>query len=81
MLHRILTSIGRREGEVGEGGEEGERRTGGGDKMRKQQRENDGGDRRERERRIINTVKLRDGGRGIQMGYMYLTVSVSQLIT
>ena len=28
----------------------------------------------------VNTVKLRDGGRGIQMGYMYLTVSVSQLI-
>ena len=64
----------------GRGGQEG---GGGGDKMKKQQRENDGEDRRERERRIrcpgVNTVKLRDGGRGIQMGY--LTVSVSQLIT
>ena len=67
----------------GRGGQEGGGGGGGGDKMKKQQRENDGGDRRERERRIrcpgVNTVKLRDGGRGIQMGY--LTVSVSQLIT
>ena len=48
VLHRVLTSVGRREGEVGGRGggrgEEGRR----GDKRRRQQRENGGGDRRER---------------------------------